>query len=251
VLSPPRVKRDRHASIVEHQSNGGLVWRPPFEHVNRSRVQTGEMPEGSRRSHNIHARAYAPHLIAPRSRILPTPAPAARANRHSCSAGGVLVAHVFKEAGDWDAGELIVKPTAVKPWRQTRDGMISMRVLDGSAWLYMETDLAEDGDGGEEDVAAPAANTSRLLCQGDWVCIPPQMRYKIGGCAIEEGDGEAPMPPPPAFHAVFFARAYADSCGETRWDLYEGGASADGKRGTPRAAAVPGTSSAGRTPSPK
>jgi hypothetical protein len=125
-------------------------------------------------------------------------------------ADAVLVANVFKDPSDWSVGEIVVSSMAVKPWRRTLDGTIAMRVIEGSAWLAVEPD--EDVD--DAGPSTPPVDEARLLCQGDWVCVPPHVRYQITGAGV---DAESSLPTP-AFRAVFFARVYSDEVGSTKWD---------------------------------
>ncbi|KAJ1633376.1 hypothetical protein T492DRAFT_866848 [Pavlovales sp. CCMP2436] len=174
-------KRQRAVRIVEHQSQSGIVYRRPVEHLQSAQLQMG-----------------ASSLDIPND--------------------AVLVANVFKDPSDWSVGEIVVSPMAVKPWRRTLDGTIAMRVIEGSAWLAIEPD--EEDVVGEHD-AGPSSpvDEARMLCQGDWLCVPPHVCYQITGAGL---DAETPVPTP-AFRAVFFARVYSDEVGSTKWDnWYEG-----------------------------
>lgn len=140
------------------------------------------------------------------------------------------------------AGELVVRHMAVKPWRRTEEGMLAMRVIEGSAWLCMEADEPPAGVdapspargaalAGEPPPAPPAEETpppggggarleeSRMLCAGDWVCLPPRVRYQISGCGLCD-DAWLDVPPEdagPPFRAAFFLRSYGERSGGTRW----------------------------------
>lgn len=39
--SPPVKKKARHVRIVEHQSQSGLIYRPPIEHLQAARCDLG------------------------------------------------------------------------------------------------------------------------------------------------------------------------------------------------------------------
>lgn len=155
-------------------------------------------------------------------------------------AGAVQVASVFSDTSDWAAGEFIVAHMAVKPWRSTLDGMVVLRVIEGSAWLCMVPDDPSDDDeplaprddlpsglaaeiGRSPAGEAPRLDESRHLCVGDWVCLPSRVRYQISGCghyddAWRYRTAENIGPP---FRAAYFARVYGETR-PTRWNqLYE------------------------------
>lgn len=139
---------------------------------------------------------------------------------HALGAGTCAVAHVFKETADWDAGELMVGPTAIKPWRYTHDGLVALRVLEGAAWLHMQRARAEASSDAEDDAddesatrrapSVPVGPDVRTLelSAGDWICIPPETRYMLTGASLRRG-ASADAEDGRVCRCAFFARMHA------------------------------------------
>jgi len=215
---------------MEHQSRSGLNFRAPVELLESARVDLGDStldssagartacrPPRALATHGLPQRGCATctacwlvgrgfwpicRLRAVHAPNLPPP--------YALAADAVLVASVFKDTGDWVAGELVVRQMAVKPWRRTLNGMIAMRVIEGSAWLCMQADSTdapaadmheESASRAEDEPAAPLTDDKldesdetrrakahsdepRLLCNGDWVCLPPGAPFARCGCAV-------------------------------------------------------------------